>query len=322
MNTIFKVTSILFLLLSFGFSEEYKFLSGSPGGNWDTLGKEISSLFTQNGINTKSSKGGGFSNITNIDNNGADIGFSVGSLVGAATKGDEVFSKTAINIEVLANLYPQVTYFIARKDFVIQNNIKTLKDALNCKNLKLGTLKQGTSSYFVINSLFKLGYNTSISNLKNTSTTYKKGKKLLAENKINMFAFSVGENASIVKDIEDSINVMILPVDKKALIKLSSQYGTKTYILRPKFFKSVSKFTPTIGDSTVLIVKRGLPEDTIRNMAKILLNNKEQLTQKVKDFSRFNARNAITRALPMNKIAQVYFKSRKWFVWGYLGDRV
>jgi hypothetical protein len=70
-------------------------------------------------------------NILNISTGKADIGFSVGSLFGAAVPGQGAFKEKVENAVLLCNLYPQITYFIARKDFVEKNNVKTLKDALN-----------------------------------------------------------------------------------------------------------------------------------------------------------------------------------------------
>lgn len=311
---MFKI--VLFVLFcTNGICDEYRLLSGSRGGNWDALGKEICTLFTENGIKTQVSKGGGVSNIVNIDNDGADIGFSVGSLVGAAVKGNDLFDRLIDNIMVLANLYPQVTYFIARKDFVDKHKIKSLKDALKYKKLRIATLAKGTSSKFLVNALFKLGYKTSLEEIEKNGkvfySTYKEGAKLLEEDKIDIFAFSVGEDAKIVKDIEKLVNVEILPIKTEILTKLSKYYGTRTYILKPKSFKSIKKFTPTIGDFTVLIIRKDMPKDVVRNMSKILLNNQKDLSKKVEAFSKFNARSAISTTLPMSPISRSYFSSRR-----------
>lgn len=296
-------------------ASEYKLLTGSVGGNWNNLGEEIALAANKNGIKMKDYKGGGVSNILKINSSEADIGFSVGSLVGASLGGDELFSKKIDNVNVLANLYPQITYFIARKDFAKKHNIKSLQDAIDYKKLRMATLGEGTSSRFVVKSLLKLGYNKTFLDIKKSGKveycTYKEGAKLLKDNKIDMFAFSVGEKAKIVKKIESETDVIILPIEKNALAKLSRHYGTRTYILKPKAYKSIKKFTPTIGDFTVLIARKDLPEKFIRNVARVLLGNKNKLTNRVSDFSSFNARTAITTTLPMNNISRSFFSSKR-----------
>lgn len=314
MKVVFKLLLILFAYTNL-VADEYRFLTGSDGGNWNILGKEIALIANKNGIKMRDFKGGGAFNIINIDNGIADIGFSVGSLVGAAVRGDDLFAKTIKNITVLANLYPQITYFVARKDFAKKYKIKSLKDALSHKGLRIATLEGGTSSRFVIKTLLKLGYNTSFSKIKKNGKvlycSYEEGAKLLKDNMVDMFAFSVGEKAKILKKLENTEDVLILPINKNALTTLSRQYGTRTYILKPNTYKSIQKFTPTIGDFTVLIIRKDLPKKVIRSMAKILLNNKSQLTKKVSDFSRFNPRGAISTTLPMHHISRSYFSSRR-----------
>lgn len=312
---LFFIIFSIFVFANFSSADEYRFLSGPKGGNWSVLGGEISRYFTQNGINTQNVAGRGISNIVNINNDGADIGFSVGSLVGAAVKGDYLFEGFIKNVEVLANMYPQITYFIVREDFAKKYNINTLKDALNYKKLRIASLKSGSSSEFILSTLFRLGYKKSWADIKRDGkviyTTYVNGAKLLEENKVDMFAFSVGEDAKIIKDMQSKTDIKILPVDKSILTKLSNYYGTRTYILKPNSYKCVKKFTPTIGDYTVLIVNKNLPKNIIRNMTKILLSKKYEIAKKVSSFSKFNARSAISTTLPMNSTSRAYFGSKR-----------
>lgn len=307
---------LLVLVPTLAVAANYRFVSGPQGGNWFVLGGAISSYFSKAGMNTSSSTGGGVSNVVNVDRAKADLGFTVGSLLGAATKGKGKFKKPVENAVLLANLYPQITYFIARKDFVEKNNIKTLKDALAVEKLRIASLKPGTSSEFVVSSLLDLGYGTDWKAIKQNGgkvefASYSDGAGLIADNHIDMFAFSVGKIASIIMNIESQTEIVILPVDDNALTALSDAYGTGTHYVEPGIYKSVTEKVPTVGDFTVCVVRKDLPADAVTKMAATILENKENLATTIKDFSSFSAESAIAKKLPMHPAAKAYFESKQ-----------
>ena len=306
----------LLLVPSLSFAANYRFVSGPQGGNWFVLGGAISSYFSKAGMNTSSSTGGGVSNVMNVDRGKADLGFTVGSLLGAATKGKGVFKKPISNAVVLSNLYPQITYFIARKDFVEENNIKTLKDALAVKSLRIASLKPGTSSEFVVSSLLDLGYGMDWKSIKEGGgqvqfASYSDGAGLISDNHIDMFAFSVGKIASIIMNIESQTDIVILPVDDNALQALSDAYGTGTHYIEPGIYKSVTSNIPTVGDYTVCIVRKDMPDDVVKKMAATLLENKDNLATTIKDFEAFNATSAVAKKLPMHPAAKAFFEAQQ-----------
>jgi TRAP transporter TAXI family solute receptor len=312
-----RISILLIFLLSIpavAIAANYRFVSGPQGGNWFVLGGAISSYFSAAGMNTTSSTGGGVANVVNVDRGKADLGFSVGSLVGAALKGEGKFKKPVKNAVVLANLYPQITYFIARKDFVEKNGIKTLKDALAVKKLRIACLKPGTSSEFVVSSLLKLGYDTNWKKIKKEGgnvqfASYSDGAGLIADNHLDLFSFSVGEVASIIMNIESQTDIVILPVDADALKALSDAYGTGTHMIKPGIYKSVTSDIPTVGDYTVCVIRKDMPDDVVKKMATTLFEKRGDLSTTIKDFSAFNATTAIPAALPMHPAARAAFGS-------------
>jgi len=307
---------LLFLVPALASAEDYRFVSGPQGGNWFVLGGAISSYLSEAGLNTSSSTGGGVSNILNISKGKADLGFSVGSLLGAAVTGQGEFKQKVDNSVLLCNLYPQITYFIARKDFVEQNKVKSLKDALNVSALRIATLKPGTSSEFVVSSLLEQGYGKNWKNIQEGGgqvqfASYSDGAGLIADNHIDMFAFSVGPIASIIMNIESQTDIVILPVEDDALQKLSDSYGTSTYYIEPGVYKSVTEKIPTVGDNTVCVVRKDLPDAVVTKMAETLLKNKDNMATTIKDVEAFNAKTAVSEKLPMHPAAKAYFQSQQ-----------
>lgn len=317
-NHMKRLITIIFALAlaipSVALAANYRFVSGPQGGNWFVLGGAFSSYWSEAGLNTSSSTGGGVSNVINVNRRKADLGFTVGSLLGAAVKGKGKFKKKANNAVVFANLYPQLTYFIARQDFVEKYDIKTLKDVFKVKRLRIASLKPGSSSEFVVSALLKLGYDQDWKSIKKRGgkvqfASYSDGAGLIADGHLDIFAFSVGKVASVIMNIESQTKIVILPVDQPALQKLSAEYGTGTFYIQPGIYKSVKTKIPTVGDYTMAVVRKDLPADVVRKMAEVLYKNKERLVTTIRDFSDFNAVDAVSKSLPMHPAAEAYWKS-------------
>lgn len=316
MKRLLMTVLVLAVVSSVAVAANYRFVSGPQGGNWFVLGGAISSYLSEAGLNTSSSTGGGVSNVMNVNRGKADLGFTVGSLLGAAAKGEGKFKKPVDNAVVLGNLYPQITYFIARKDFVEENNIKNLGDALAVDSLRIASLKPGSSSEFVVSSLLRLGYDKSWKSIKKGGgkvqfASYSDGAGLIADGHIDMFAFSVGKIASIIMNIESQTEIVILPVETAALQTLSDSYGTGIHTIEPGIYKSVTENVQTVGDYTLCVVRKDIPADQVKQMAAALYKNKDNLATTIKDFSAFNATDAVSASLPMHPAAEAYWKSQQ-----------
>lgn len=301
-----------------GWPDQIKFMAGPPGGNWFALGTALSEMWSKNVLQTTSSTGGGVSNIINADLKKGDFGFSVTSLVGAALAAEEDFSgKDIKNAVVMANLYTQYTYYIIRKDFADKNGIKSFDDLI-AKNIpvRFATLKPGTASEFVIKALFKKGYGTDYEQLKKKGwtfefTSYENGADLMADNHLDLFAFSVGKIASIVMNIESSTPIYILPVGQPALDALSKAYGTTTFTVEPGVYKSVKAPVKTIGDYTCIVVRKDLPDSLVFELNKAMWANKSSLAMAVQDFNELNPKEAIPNGVPSHPGSVQFWKTVK-----------
>lgn len=301
-----------------GWPDQLKFMAGPPGGNWFALGTALSELWSKNVIQTTSSTGGGVANILNADLKKGDFGFSVVSLVGAALAAEEDFAgKTIKNAVVMANLYTQYTYYIIRKDFADKNGIKSLDD-LVAKDIpvRFATLKPGTSSEFIIKAMFKKGYGTDYEKLKKKGwtfefTSYENGGDLMADNHLDVFAFSIGKVASAVMNIESSTPIYILPVGQKALDALAAAYGTTTFTVEPGVYKSVKTPVKTIGDYNCIVVRKDLPDSLVYQLNKIMWENRASVAAAVKDFGELSIKDALPEGLPVHPGSLQFWKSAK-----------
>jgi TRAP transporter TAXI family solute receptor len=301
-----------------GWPDQLKFMAGPPGGNWFALGTALSELWSKNVVQTTSSTGGGVANILNTDLKKGDFGFSVVSLVGAALAAEEDFAgKTIKNAVVMANLYTQFTYYIIRKDFADKNGIKSLDD-LVAKDIpvRFATLKPGTSSEFIIKAMFKKGYGTDYEKLKKKGwsfefTSYENGGDLMADNHLDVFAFSIGKVASAVMNIESSTPIYILPIGQKALDALAAAYGTTTFTVEPGVYKSVKTPVKTIGDYNCIVVRKDLPDSLVFELNRIMWENRASVTAAVKDFGELTIKDALPSGLPVHPGSVQFWKSAK-----------
>ncbi len=282
---------------------QVRFMAGPPGGNWFALGGTLSDMWTKTVVPTTSGTGGGVSNIINIDRAKGDLGLSVASVVGASHLGEAPFEEPIKNAKILANLYRQYTYFIMRKDYADAHGIKTIGDIVEKKlPIRMATLKPGTSSEFVISSIFKKGFGVSWDDIKSWGgsveyASYDDGANLLADNHLDMFTFAVGRAASIVMKIESQTEVVILPVDEKARDAMTKSLGTATFMVDADVYKSVTGEVPVVGDYTSIVVRGDLPEDLVYSLTKALWENKDEIAASVKDVSELNPEEATSEGV-------------------------
>ena len=301
-----------------GWPEQLKFMAGPPGGNWFALGSAFADMWSKGVLQTTSSSGGAVSNIINSDNKKGDFGFSNTAILGAAAKGEQAFlGRPTKNAVCMANLYTQYTYFIRRKDFAEKHGITKLGDIFTKKiPVRMATLKPGTGSEFVVKTLFQRGYGISYKDIKKMGgsmefASYSGGADLLADNHIDLFAFSVGRVASVVMNIESNTKVVILPVDDDALKALSQAYGTVTFTVKPGTYKCVTKPVKTVGDYTCVVIRKDLPDDLVYELCKTMWKNKASLAKAVKDIGELNPKEAVPTGVASHPAAVKFWKEAK-----------
>ncbi len=299
--------------------KQLRFMGGPPGGSWAALGPALCDIWTKEVIPSTSSTGGGVANILNTNSGKGDFGFSVTSIMGAAVKGEEDFKgRPATNVVIMSNLYSKYTYFIARKDYAEKNGVKTVGDLFTKKlPVRFATLKTGTASEFVVNALFKKGYGLDYKKVVKDNggsveyASYEGGADLMADNHIDVFAFSVGKVASIVMNIESNTDIVILPVEQDALDKLAKAYGTVTLTIEPGIYKSVKTPVKTVGDYDCIVIRKDLPKDLVFKLCQSMWKNKKSLVSAVKDMEELTPKTALPAGLPVHEGSKEFWKTAK-----------
>ena len=282
-----------------------RLLAGPNGGQWFVLGNAMSEILSRHVLPSTSRMGGGVNNIKDIGQKTGDIGFTLTCFLGAAESGVEEYSHIKLdNTVLLAKVYPQVLYFLVRKDFAQTHNITSVESLLQKKTpLRFASLKPGTASEFIVNMLFKYGYGTSFEQLREQGwiisfNDYAETADSFVAEELDCFAYTAGTTVPLIKTMEEHTEVIILPLEKHVLDRLSTRFKTGTYTVEPGDYKSITSPVLTLGDYTALIVRKDLPDDLVFAVAKTLWEGKAELSKIIKDFGSLSPNTALSGDLP------------------------
>lgn len=297
--------------------DHLRFVSGPPGGNWFALGTALSDMWTKNVVQTTSSTGGGVSNIINVNNGRADLGFTVASFISAAIHDEADFKgKNIDNAVLFANLYKQVMYTVVREDFAKKHNVSTLGEIIEKKiPVRFATLKPGTASEFLIRVVLENGYKTDYAALKANNNwsiqyaSYDGGADLIADNHIDVFVFSVGVIAPIIMNIESRVPVVLLGIEQEALDAVAKTYGTYTFTIEPDSYACVTDPVKTVGDYTSIVIRKDLPAQLVFDLSKSMWEKKEELVNAVGDVKELEPDMAAPDTIPVQEGAKEFWTS-------------
>lgn len=299
-----------------GWPAHVRLLTGPNGGQWFVLGERMAEVLGKGMLPTTSRMGGGMANIASINSSAGDMGFSLACFLGASLSGEEEYKSINLNNTVLmANIYPQVLYFLLPRDFAEQHNIKSVKDLLQLRMpLRFASLKPGTASEFILNLLFKYGYNTSFDKLREQGwitsfNNYAETADSFVAGEIDCFAYTAGTTVPLILLMEQHTDVVILPVEEDVLKHLEKKFKTGIHVIEPGKYKSVTQPIRTLGDWTCLLVRKNLPKDFVYEANKILWENRQYLSGTVEDFGLLSPQTALPAGLEAHPGSVAFWKS-------------
>ena len=295
-----------------------RLLAGPSGGQWHTAGERMATILTRDVAPTNSRIGGGVANIGDVDKRRGDIGFTLTCFLGAAQSGEQEYQDMASeNITLMTNVYPQVLYFLLRKDIAQKYSITGVASLLKQNApLRFAALRPGTASEFILTMLLKYGYNTSYDTLRNQGWLLEFGNYAeiadnFVEGTIDCFAYTAGTEVPLILSMEKYAEVVVPPIEQNILDLLAKKFKTTTYTIMPGLYKSVTTPITTLGDSTCLIVRKDFQDDLVFEITKAIWNNKDSLVNAVKDFQSLSPENAMPPGFDIHPGAKKFWDSVK-----------
>lgn len=287
-----------------GWPAHLRMLTGPNGGQWFMMGEPIAEVLSKSVAPTTSRMGGGMQNITSLNEGAGDMGFSLTCFLGASQSGEEEYKSIKFdNATLMVNVYPQVLYFLLRKDFAEKHGITSVENLLQLKMpLRFASLKPGTASEFILNLLFKYGYNTSFDKLREQGwitsfNNYAETADNFVSGDLDCFAYTAGTTVPLILTMEQHTDVVILPVEQKVLDLLSDKFKTSTYVIEPGDYKTVTKPIHTLGDWTCILVRKDLPNDLVFAVNKALWEARDYIAGVIKDFGGLSPDTALPKGL-------------------------
>jgi TRAP transporter TAXI family solute receptor len=293
-----------------------RLLSGPNGGQWYFLGDAIAEAFTKHLLPTVSRIGGGVANIASVGGKTADVGFTLNCFLGASASGEEEYKSIKLeNTAVLADIYPQVMYFLVRKDFADAHGIKDLDGLVALKApVNFASLHPGTASEFLLSMILKYGYGTDVEKLGSENGwnvvygNYAEIADDIADGALDCFAYSAGVDVPLIHAIEGTTDVLILPMRKEVLSTLAGKFKTVVHVIEAGQYKNVSDPVETLGDYTCLITRADLPDDLVYGMANALWEDRAVITRTVADYGRLDQKTAVPDGLATHPGALRFWK--------------
>lgn len=297
-----------------GWPSHLRVLTGPNGGQWFNLGDPIADTLSREVLTTTSRIGGGVDNLEAVHNKVGDIGFTLSCFLGASRSGEAEYKNLAFdNVIVLNNVYPQVLYFLVRKDFAAKHGIVDVETLLQKRMpLRFASLRPGTASEFILTLLLKYGYDTSFEKLSAQGwdimfNNYAETADNFVDGQIDCFAYTAGTVVPLIKTMEQHTDVLILPVSQKVLDLLAGKFKTSTYVIPPGIYDSVTSPLLTLGDYTTQVVRKDLPDDLVYSICHALWYNKDYIARVVEDFGQLSPETALPEGLEVHPGARKFW---------------
>lgn len=290
-----------------------RLLSGPVGGQWHAMGELLATAMTPL-LPVSSRIGGGVANIQDINGKKAEIAFTLSCFLGAGQSGEAEYQNLKTdNVTLLAALYQQVLYVLVHRDFAEKHGIRSVGGLMDKKlPIRFASLKPGTASEFLISMLLRYGYGTGYDQLRQQGWeisfgNYAELTDAFTSGDLDCFAYTAGTTVPLLHAMENAADLLILPVERDALDVLGKKFKTGTYTVNPGDYKSVKSAVTTLGDYTVLITQKSLPEDFVYKLAETLWNTRAMVSDTIRDFGALAPEKAMPEGLDVHPGAARYW---------------
>ena len=265
-----------------GPASHIRIASGLAGGEWYLMGTALAELFSANALPATNRSGTSTSNIKSVLEGRADIAFSIGCLLSVNANPVSNTPKKKLPV-ILTPLYEQILYILVRQEIASKYNIGSLGDLLAVSApLRFATLRQGTSTEMLVSLVLEQGYGISLEKLRAKGwRIVNSGFVELADNfvsgKIDAIMLSSDHDSPLLHTIEGYVQMNFLPVEKDVLEKLRNHFGTSQFTLMPDHYASLAAPVTTLSDATVLVTRSNFPDELVRQIIQILVDNRQKL---------------------------------------------
>jgi len=303
-------TTFIALLMSANIAVSAEFiniLTGGTSGVYYPLGVGLSKIYGEkiegSKVQVQSTKAS-VENLNLIQSGKGEIAFVLGDSVKYGWEGNAEagFQSKLENLRGIAGIYPNYVHIVASKS----SNINSIED-LKGKRVSVGAPKSGTElqarailkaagmSYEDLGKVEYLPFGQSVELIKNRQ--------------IDATVQSAGLGVASIKDLANSVEVVIVEIPESLIEKLGAPYVSAT--IPANTYQGVAQDTKTAGIVNFLITSQNVSDQTAYDMTKNLFENLPALVATHSAAKNINIDKALTgMPVPLHPGAEKYYKEK------------
>jgi TRAP transporter TAXI family solute receptor len=303
-------TTFIALLMSANIAVSAEFiniLTGGTSGVYYPLGVGLSKIYGEkiegSKVQVQSTKAS-VENLNLIQSGKGEIAFVLGDSVKYGWEGNAEagFQSKLDNLRGIAGIYPNYVHIVASKS----SNINSIED-LKGKRVSVGAPKSGTElqarailkaagmSYEDLGKVEYLPFGQSVELIKNRQ--------------IDATVQSAGLGVASIKDLANSVEVVIVEIPESLIEKLGAPYVSAT--IPANTYQGVAQDTKTAGIVNFLITSQNVSDQTAYYMTKHLFENLPALVATHSAAKNINIDKALTgMPVPLHPGAEKYYKEK------------
>lgn len=288
-------------------AEFINILTGGTSGVYYPLGVGLSKIYGEkiegSKVQVQSTKAS-VENLNLIQSGKGEIAFVLGDSVKYGWEGNAEagFQSKLDNLRGIAGIYPNYVHIVASKS----SNINSIED-LKGKRVSVGAPKSGTElqarailkaagmSYEDLGKVEYLPFGQSVELIKNRQ--------------IDATVQSAGLGVASIKDLANSVEVVIVEIPESLIEKLGAPYVSAT--IPANTYQGVAQDTKTAGIVNFLITSQNVSDQTAYDMTKNLFENLPALVATHSAAKNINIDKALTgMPVPLHPGAEKYYKEK------------
>jgi len=303
-------TTLMALLIStnMAFSAEFiNILTGGTSGVYYPLGVGLSKIYGEkidgSKVQVQSTKAS-VENLNLIQSGKGEIAFVLGDSVKYGWEGNAEagFASKLENLRGIAGIYPNYVHIVASKS----SNIKSIAD-LKGKKVSVGAPKSGTE--LQARAILKAA-GMSYDDLGQVDySPFGQSVELIKNRQIDATIQSAGLGVASIKDLANSVDVVIVEIPESIIAKLGAPYVSAT--IPAGTYKGIDSDAKTAGIVNFLITSKQVSDKIAYDMTKHLFENLPALVATHSAAKSININNALTgMPVPLHPGAEKYYKEK------------
>jgi TRAP transporter TAXI family solute receptor len=306
-----KISSILCaLLISMSTSNSAEFiniLTGGTSGVYYPLGVSLQKIYGDKIKNSKTQVQATKASVENLNllqDAKGEIAFVLGDSLKFAWEGNQEvgFKGKLDKLRGIAAIYPNYVQIVASKE----SNIKTIAD-LKGKKVSVGAPKSGTelnarailtAAGMSYKDLSKVEY-----------LPFAESVELIKNRQLDATLQSAGLGVASLKDLANSVDVVVVSVSPDVIKKIGSPYITG--VIPSNTYKGQTANVSTAAIGNFLVTHKDVPTETVYQMTKLVFESLPELVAAHAAAKDIDIKKATAgMPVPLHPGAQKYFKEK------------